>query len=1808
VTALILVGVGMVTMQEITSDTDDDLAREALLELNSRIEEVTDSAVDTRTTMVFPEGTGTDVKAHPDEGKVNITVTTEDEYWHGSPNPGEFLDANNQKDNATIKLGSIVHEDNDGVETVLQGGGVWRKEDGAITMLSSPSLNLAGDSLQLSFVNLSSINLVQEGEELTIKKNTSSSRRTSDKLQQMVREHMTHDGRVVAEANVTITIESQYAEGWKNYVENMAGVDSSNVTMVDDTTVKIHFGTFGDGIANMPGPDFDDDIIYTGLSDFAPVLYNESEGELKNISNAPGYEVHDPTDPGSVDGYRVGILYDHYDDGRDWWVWNDSANGWQNIENASTPVIGPAEPDTVDAVNTGGVYGFEIADRAWTCAVNVPSGKEFRDYVPNDTYAKNNPNSLYGCLHGPKGIENPEEHGADYEALYEIDEFRTNVVSRDDKSDVYGGPDSGENVVIGDHQVNVSIKVTNRGTKNGRKPLALLVGNHTGSDWGPHDPKIQDGNPNLELNRGETTWYNTTVKPTKSWLQKLDNNKFELGSGTEDDAVDASNRPWYEVVWTSSSGNLTIDDINEVHDGVEEGNGDVVVNATIGNNGTDETTGVARLVVLDGSGDVTELLNYTKIEDLPAGSPTINQTRINLTWHTGQNAATKNDSVYLITDKAQEYIDPDVTETQDNSEFEIEELWNHEDLHGDTVEEGELLQVRANLTNTGSEEATKTIVLKNESDGTILGWNETTIAPGEYTNATFEWNTDIGDDGPHTLEVNTSDDDDTITVTVDESTTATDYKIEEIVANDSVKAGETVEVAVNVTNYGDPGSKNVWLEDLNGEPVDINTSLSLASGESAEFNFTWRTDTEDIDGNLRDFIRVNSSDGQNQTEVDVLDPDPGDSDFDVSIEYTNSSIIAGQNLTVNVTVENDGNDGDTQSIVLENFNGTVVDVVDLTLDADESKQFNLSWRTIVGDSGQGYVNVTSEDDTERVKVQIEEKPNETRDPADVVFVFDETGSMGYPDTDGVRYGQQYSPSGTAVVPDGEVWKTCTNYILIGCFGQTRYWTPGQEVNFDNIEYVEGYRSISGNDPYGKRINATLTAIGALNETLGDRAGLVEFNDYASTYQQVTDDFSKVNDSLQIFPEGVGWTNITAGLLQGEAALDDPSSPNDKYLILLTDGQHTGANDVQKTDPEEVAKDISSDITIYTVGFGDANNETLQNISQDGGAGDGKFYYSSNADNLTEVFRAIVNETTKPDTPQFTVTDVKDTSIEVDEGETVEIRADINNTGDALGERFVTLTDFDDLYVDSWSENLSIHQEETPTFRWDTTGAINWSTQSKDYVNETVTIRTPSDNETVYINITRTDPNIKAGSLDTNATDADDESIEEREVMKVEVTLDNVGDIDAETGVWLYNASGGEFLAGIGGIEVKEGNTKDVTFNWSTEIGDHDIEDVRVETDYDDSLAPETVNITEASQSSSTTFDLNIMSTNASVSQGDSITEGEFLNVTLNVTNTGSETDGTTVMLWDIGNNSLVDIVDVPALDPGEYNESVELAWNTSLGDGGVTDLITVETWDGAHNDTEQVEITEVGTADPNYVVDISSTNADDQNNPLQEGDDLEVTVEIENTGDDPVDGEPIVLTDGNGNIGNITDVSVPSGATQTVTIKWKDVPLIDEINVSSEDTEDQGYDVHIESTATTPDIDINSISPVSPMPFPDNRADAVVAGDEDITVDVEVQNNGGGSEDIFVALYAKINGQKRLVAVEKVTGVTSTATATLTWETTPRQGSDEDNWEIWAEARSGESSKLQVYLDVPEGLNPGGPAFGGGDSGVEIDVGDIEVG
>lgn len=98
------------------------------------------------------------------------------------------------------------------------------------------------------------------------------------------------------------------------------------------------------------------------------------------------------------------------------------------------------------------------------------------------------------------------------------------------------------------------------------------------------------------------------------------------------------------------------------------------------------------------------------------------------------------------------------------------------------------------------------------------------------------------------------------------------------------------------------------------------------------------------------------------------------SNFEVTINATNSPIVAGQTLEVRVTVRNTGSTAGQQDIFLQ-VGPDIEDIKNVSLGPGKSTRFNLSWVTSSGDNGKYRITVGSEDDSAFADITVKSPPN-----------------------------------------------------------------------------------------------------------------------------------------------------------------------------------------------------------------------------------------------------------------------------------------------------------------------------------------------------------------------------------------------------------------------------------------------------------------------------------------------------------------------------------------------------------------------------------------------------------------------------------------------------------------------------------------------------------------------------------------------------------------------------------------------------------------------------------------------------------------
>jgi len=284
----------------------------------------------------------------------------------------------------------------------------------------------------------------------------------------------------------------------------------------------------------------------------------------------------------------------------------------------------------------------------------------------------------------------------------------------------------------------------------------------------------------------------------------------------------------------------------------------------------------------------------------------------------------------------------------------------------------------------------------------------------------------------------------------------------------------------------------------------------------------------------------------------------------------------------------------------------------------------------------------------------------------------------------------------------------------------------------------------------------------------------------------------------------------------------------------------------------------------------------------------------------------------------------------------------------------------------------------------------------------------------------------------------------------------------------------------------------------------------------------------AQDSSGGNFVVDINDTNSPV------TENDTLEVEVIVENTGSETDSQEIYLNTSGTQRDVETI---GLDPGA-SFSQNLTWDTESGDAGQYD-INVSSEDDFS--TQNVRINNVSEFD----VEIDSVNE-----PVREGDTLEVEAVVENT-DTSSDTQEIEL-ELDGVVRDSETLSLNGGNSGLVTLEWET------------DTGDAGeYEANVTSETDTEstDVDVNappSASFTRDLAVPDVNEAVTFDGSGSTDADGQIVRytwavdgeNVSGSE-TFTYTFTESGDHEVRLYVTDDDGVSATTTRTVTVNAPP---------------------------------------------------------
>lgn len=193
-------------------------------------------------------------------------------------------------------------------------------------------------------------------------------------------------------------------------------------------------------------------------------------------------------------------------------------------------------------------------------------------------------------------------------------------------------------------------------------------------------------------------------------------------------------------------------------------------------------------------------------------------------------------------------------------------------------------------------------------------------------------------------------------------------------------------------------------------------------------------------------------------------------------------------------------------------------------------------------------------------------------------------------------------------------------------GEAKYRTP---MDVTLVLDESGSMGNDGKMPDAK--DAAKTFVGMMNASF-DRAGVVGFTTGAryitANGQYLSDGFAAVNGSIDaLYPQAD--TNIAAGIEDGTVGLDFGSNASrDKVLVLLTDGQPTEPGSPVQAAREAAREANASDVTIYSVGFGDEADIDVDLMEYVANVTGGQYYHAADGDGLDAVFEDIFRTATE----------------------------------------------------------------------------------------------------------------------------------------------------------------------------------------------------------------------------------------------------------------------------------------------------------------------------------------------------------------------------------------------------------------------------------------------------------------------------------------------------------------------------------------------------------------------------------------------------
>ncbi|WP_440764611.1 DUF7289 family protein [Natronorubrum sp. DTA7] len=279
------------SISDIEHESEQDRIEQAFVELSQKMGE--SSTNDDVTQSMDLEAGEQGAVARQNTGWINVSS-----------------DGLNEPINETI--GTIEYESDDGTKIAYEAGGVFRETGEETRVVSAPPINydVGSETLSLPVVTVSGEQTLHSGDIKFKHQNTTTYA----------------DANVVEDADVTVTIKSEYYRGWQRFFEQEAGDTVTDNVDPDNQTVTVKLGyqemenAFDTGVTHPPdglddfctGSPHDPDCVIgdnaqEGLMQPIDPVVNDMIADAKSgemeVENLSGEEAHDGEDQLSAGTY-----------------------------------------------------------------------------------------------------------------------------------------------------------------------------------------------------------------------------------------------------------------------------------------------------------------------------------------------------------------------------------------------------------------------------------------------------------------------------------------------------------------------------------------------------------------------------------------------------------------------------------------------------------------------------------------------------------------------------------------------------------------------------------------------------------------------------------------------------------------------------------------------------------------------------------------------------------------------------------------------------------------------------------------------------------------------------------------------------------------------------------------------------------------------------------------------------------------------------------------------------------------------------------------------------------------------------------------------------------------------------------------------------------------------------------------------------------------------------------------------------------------------------------------------------------------